>query len=287
MISVCKTLLCAALLASPALAEPSRILALGGAVTETAFALGAGPALVGVDQTSIYPAAATELPKVGYVRTLGAEGLLSLHPSLVLASADAGPPDALRQVGAAKVPVVSLPEAHTPEAALERVRLVGDALGHPGEAAAMMAAMRADLAQVAQDVAATERRPRVLFLLSAGRGAPMAAGTATAAEAMLKLAGAVNAAEGFSGYRPLSAEAVLLATPDVVLTTTQTLEAAGGVPGIQAAMPGLDGRVPVLAFEGLYLLGFGPRLAHAQRDLAAALHPGATMRPLPPRPWAG
>lgn len=65
---------------------------------ETAFALGAGPALVGIDQTSIYPAAVTLLPKVGYVRTLSGEGLLSLRPSLVLASADAGPPAALQQV---------------------------------------------------------------------------------------------------------------------------------------------------------------------------------------------
>lgn len=287
MILVCRALFCAVMLAFPASAEPPRILALGGAVTETAFALGAGPALVGVDQTSIYPAVATLLPKVGYVRTLSGEGLLSLRPTLVLASADAGPPAALQQVGAAKVSVVSLPEAHTPDAALERVRLVGDALSHPTEAAAMMAAMRADLAQVAEDIAAVERRPRVLFLLSAGRGAPMAAGTATAAEAMLKLAGAFNAVQGFSGYRPLSAETVLLAAPDVVLTTTQTLDAAGGVPGIQAAMPGLDGHVPVLAFEGLYLLGFGPRLAQAQRDLAMALHPTAAIRPLPPRPWAG
>lgn len=281
----CRALFCAALLAFPALAEPPRILALGGAVTETVFALGAGPALVGIDQTSIYPDAATLLPKVGYLRTLGGEGLLSLRPSLVLASADAGPPAALQQVEAAKVTVVFLPETHTPEAALKRVRLVGDALGHPAEAA-MIAAMRADLAQVAEDIAAISRRPRVLFLLSAGRGAPMAAGTATAAEAMLKLAGAANAVEEFSGYCQLSAEAVLLAAPDVVLTTTQTLEAAGGVPGIQAVVPGLDGRAPVIAFEGLYMLGFGPRLAQAQRDLAAALHPGAAMRPLPPRPWA-
>lgn len=286
MIPTYRVLLCAAILASPAWAEPARILALGGAVTETAFALGAGPTLVGIDQTSVYPAATALLPKVGYVRTLGAEGLLSLRPSLVLASADAGPPAALQQVGAAKIPMISLPEAHTPDAALERVRLVGEALGHPDEAAAMTAAMRADLAQVAEDVAAMGRHPRVLFLLSAGRGAPMAAGTATAAEAMLKLTGAVSAVQEFSGYRPLSAEAVLLAAPDVVLTTTQTLEAAGGVPGNQAAMPGLDGRVPVIAFDGLYLLGFGPRLAQAQRDLAMALHPGAAMRPLPPRPWA-
>ena len=293
MIAVRRLLLAAGLLASaPVAAEEPRVLALGGAVTETAYALGAGGALVGSDLTSIYPQAAEKLPKVGYVRALGAEGLLSLRPTLVLASADAGPPAALEGVGAAHVPVVTLPEAHTAEAALDRVRLVGEALHRPDEAAAMMAAMRADLDQVAADVKAAgvkagSRPVRVLFLLSAGRGAPMAAGTGTAAAAMLQLAGAVNAVDGYAGYKPLSAEAVLLAAPDTVLTTTQTLDAAGGEAGIRDAVPGLDRNTKVIAFEGLFLLGFGPRLAQAQHDLAVALHPAAPIRPLPPRPWAG
>lgn len=269
----------------------ARVLALGGAVTETAFALGAGATLVGSDLTSLYPPTAARLPKVGYVRALGAEGLLSLRPSLVLASADAGPPAALQQVEAARVPVVSLPEAHTAEAALERVRRVGAALGKSGAADAVVRAMQADLAQTTADVArataAAGAGPRVLFLLSAGRGAPMAAGGGTAADAMLRLAGAVNAVQGFTGYRPLSAEAVLLSAADIVLTTTQTLDGAGGIEGLRTVVPGLAAQARIVAFDGLYLLGFGPRLAHALHDLAAALHPGATIRPLPARAWTG
>lgn len=298
MIRLWLTLTAAALLvpgpgASAADGALPRLPSLGGAVTETVYALGAGPALVGSDQTSLHPASAAALPKVGYVCALGAEGVLSLRPELVLASADAGPPAALHQVEAASVPVVSLPEAHTPETALERVRLVGAALGRASEAAEMIGAMQADLAQIAADVAAVRGRPpRVLFLLSAGRGAPMAAGSGTAADAMLRLTGGVNAVSGFAGYRPLSAEAILLAEPDLVLTTAQTLDAVGGTRGLLEAVPGLDatpagGSGRVAAFDGLFLLGFGPRLAHAMRDLAAALHPGAANRPLPARPWTG
>ena len=188
--------------------------------------------------------------------------------------------------------LVALPEAHTPEAALDRVRRVGAALGLAPRADEVALAMQADLAQVVMDIGAVPgRRPRVLFLLSAGRGAPMAAGSGTAADAMVLLAGGANAVTGFAGYRPLSAEALLLAAPDLVLTTSQTLDAAGGVSGLVAALPGLDatpagqqGRV--VAFEALYLLGFGPRLAHAVRSLAEALHPGAAIRPLPARPWS-
>lgn len=277
-----------ALMVVPARAQGEpRILALGGAVTETAYALGAGASLVGSDLTSRYPATAARLPKVGYLRALGAEGLLSLRPDLVLASADAGPPAVLRQVEAARVEVVSLAEAHSAEAALERVRRIGATLGRSSEAGQVADAMEADLAQVATDLRAVADRPRVLFLLSVGRGAPMAAGAGTAADAMLRLAGARNAVEDFNGYRPLSAEALLLAAPDVVLTTTQTLDGVGGAGGLRDAVPGLDAGTPVAAFDSLYLLGFGPRLAQALHDLAAALHPRATIRSLPARPWAG
>ena len=41
----------------------------------------------------------------------------------------------------------------------------------------------------------------------------------------------------------------------------------------------------IVSMDALYLAGFGPRLAHAVRDLAAALHPDAGIAPLPARPW--
>lgn len=259
-------------LARPVRAQ-DRVLALGGAVTETVFALGAGETLVGSDQTSLYPPAAAALPKTGYLRALGAEGVLSLRPGLVLASADAGPPAALAQVAAAGVRIVTLPEAHAPEAALVRAALVGEALGRAAAAAALAETLRADLALVRGEVARARPGVRVLFLLSTGRGAPMAAGAETAAAAMLHLAGAENAVQGFRGYKPLSAEAALAAAPDVIVTTAQD------------GMPGLD--VPVMRFDALYLLGFGPRLAHALGALAAAIRPEETLRQPPPRPWVG
>ena len=279
--------------AGAAWAGEARLLSLGGAVTETVYALGAGGALVGSDLTSRYPEAAAALPKVGYLRALGAEGVLSLRPDLVLASADAGPPAALRQVEAAHARVVTLPEAHTAEGAVERVRRIGAALGQGERAEALARGMEADLAQVLADVAGVGgARPRVLFLLSAGRGAPMAAGSGTAAAAMVRLAGGVNAVEGFAGYRPVAAEAVLLAAPDIVVTTADTLAGAGGAEGLMAAVPGLRATAAgrggrVVAFDALALLGFGPRLAEAVLGLAVALHPEAALHRLPGRVWPG
>ncbi len=83
--------LAAALSLAGAAQAASRVVTLGGNVTEIVYALGAEGSLVCDDQTSLYPAAATRLPQVGYLRTLAAEGVLSCKPDLILASADAGP----------------------------------------------------------------------------------------------------------------------------------------------------------------------------------------------------
>ena len=60
-------------------------------------------------------------------------------------------------------------------------------------------------------------RKRVIFILSTQGGKIMASGTGTAADGIIKLAGAVNAIGTFPGYKPLTDEAIIEAKPDVIL----------------------------------------------------------------------
>lgn len=54
------------------IADTSRVITLGGDLSEIVFALGQEDKLVAVDTSSVYPEAATGLPQVGYVRALAA-----------------------------------------------------------------------------------------------------------------------------------------------------------------------------------------------------------------------
>ena len=67
-------------LAQTAAAAPGakRLVSLSGALTEVVYLLNAQNLLVGTDTTSLFPEAAQKTAKVGYVRQLSAEGLLSL-----------------------------------------------------------------------------------------------------------------------------------------------------------------------------------------------------------------
>lgn len=278
-----------ALAPATASAAPERILSVGGSTTEIVFALGAGARLVGVDTTSLYPAAAMHLPNVGYVRQLSAEGVLSLKPDVVLAGSEAGPPNVLKQVETAGVQVIQMEPGYTPEAVVAHIKTIGDVLHRAPQAAALADAFKVDIATVKAEIDAVKVKPRVMFLLQAGRGAMLVSGTDTAANAMIELAGAHNAVTGFSGYKPFSPEAAALAAPDILLMTSDTVQGQGGKDAVLAspalALTPAGQNKRLVTMDALYLAGFGPRLAHALHDLAAKFHPDHVFAPLAERPW--
>ena len=248
----------------------ARIVALGGALTEVVYLLGAEGQLVGTDTTSLFPEAALKTAKVGYMRQLSAEGLLSLKPDAVVGTTEAGPPVVLDQVRSAGVRVELVQADHTWDEVRRKVATVGRVAGREREAQALQADLDAQWAAVQKQVAATTRRPRAIFILSHG-GSPMVAGTGTAADALIRFAGATNAITQFAGYRPLTAEAMASAAPDVLLNSTQGIEALGGEAAFwqrpELALTPAFRRKALVAMEASHLLGFGPRLPAAVREL--------------------
>ena len=268
-------------------AAPARLVSVGGAITETVFALGEGARLVAADSSSRHRAAAAALPRLGYMRSLPTEGILALRPDLVLLSSEAGPAEAVAVLRAAGVPLIVIEDGAGSGAPPAKARAVAAALGCDGEALAT--ALERDWAVLDAPIAAVARRPRVLFVLSMARGAPLVSGRGTHADAMITAAGGENPVRGFAGYRPLSAEAAAGLAPEAILMMDHALAEAGGARGLLSA-PALavtpaarTGRV--LAMDGPYLLNFGPRAAAARRDLAALLHPALPLPAPPARPW--
>lgn len=269
-------------LAGDVRAQSRRIVVVGGALTETLYRLGAQAEIVGVDTTSLFPAQAQQLPSVGYARALSAEGVLSLRPTLVVASGEAGPPAVLRQLEAARVPVVMLDAEHRIQGLLMRTRRLAEQVGRAAEGEALATQLQVDWAATQARVAqlgAGRPVPSVLFVFSHSMAQLRIGGRGTAADAAITYAGGRNAVGQLEGFKPLTPESVIAAAPDLILATEQGLSAAGGIDGLLKA-PGLAatpaGRARrVVALEALYLLGFGPRLPQAVAQLAGLLHAGA------------
>lgn len=257
--------------------DPARIVSIGGAITEILYALGFEDRLAGVDSTSLYPSAALrDKPNVGYMRQLSPEGVLGLNPSLVLAMQGSGPKEAIEVLEAAKVPLVIVPETFSEQGLLDKIALVGRAMDAAPRAECLSKAVTEDLAHLRELRSKVTKPVRVIFVMSLLNGRAMAAGKNTAANEIIQLAGALNAIDGYEGYKPVNDEAIIAARPDVVLSIARgkdSVEAEAVFAHPAFALTPAGGNKAFISMEGLYLLGFGPRTAAAASDLSLKLYP--------------
>jgi iron complex transport system substrate-binding protein len=258
--------------------DSSRIVSIGGAVTEILYALGLQDRIAAVDTTSAYPPAALkEKPNVGYMRALSPEGVLGLAPTLILAIEGTGPKQTMSVLEAANVPIVLVPDPFSGEGIVEKVRMIAQVTGVEARGRCLADKVRADL-DALNHVRSNIRKPmRVMFVLSFVGGRAMVAGQKTAADGIIRMAGAVNAIGEYEGYKAINDEGVVAAKPDAVLVMSRssgeqlTAETIFAHPAFTTT-PAAVNKSYVL-MDGLYLLGFGPRTALAARDLAFKLYP--------------
>lgn len=257
-----------------------RIISLGGDVTEIIYALHAERHLVGTDTTSLWPVSAQSLPKVGYFRALSSEGLLSLSPDLLIMSDAAGPGSVIEQVQALGISTVRVNSNKTTEGVLNKIRHVAKVLSAPIAGEQLIQEIQIDFERLKYLKKQWNNQPRVVFIFSVSKGAAMASGRETAADAMIKLAGGLNVFTEYTGYKPVNSEAIIAAAPEFILVTENTLKSMGGLDKVMS-IPGLSltpaaTKKQIIVMDTLYLLGFGPRTGKALLDLSQQLHSGAS-----------
>ncbi|MEQ5205296.1 ABC transporter substrate-binding protein, partial [Providencia rettgeri] len=168
---------------------------------------------------------ATKLPDVGYMRTLNPEGVLSLRPTLVLASELSQPSISLTQIEKSGVKVIKVTGKPKLEAIPEKITTIAQAVGLPEKGKILVEQFNAELLAIPT----SPLNKKVVFLMSHGGIQPMAAGQKTAADSMIKAVGAQNAMQNFSSYRPLSQEGLIYSQPDLVVISEQGVKSLGGV----------------------------------------------------------
>ncbi|MFT6101539.1 MAG: iron complex transport system substrate-binding protein [Arenicella sp.] len=266
---LCLLLLCSATHLTYAQADKDkpRIISAGGSITEILFALGLGGNLVGVDTSSLYPEEAIELPKVGYFRSLGAEGLMSLRPDIIIAAKGAGPSAALKQVNMLGVEVRTYDQdTYTLDAWKKLIIDLGDDYSKNIEATRLIEKVTQGLSL--QD---TQRRFKneqlnAVALLSIGQRGPVAAGKNTVPSLLLTLAGINNLADTLDGYKPFSSELLATQKLDLVLIPSHVIAGLGGKEAVcenQIIKLAMSGGCNIHVMDPLLLMGFGTRLDQA------------------------
>ena len=256
-----------------------RIVSTNGTLSEIVVALGLEKQLVGVDVTSTYPETLKEIPSIGHQRSMTSEGILSLNPTLVIGVKDNLQENIITQLEQAGIKVLLFEHEFSPVGVENLVLEMGDALSQPEKAKEIVAEVKADFKQL-ETGTATDLK--VLFLYARGAGTVMAFGEETQANDLIHLSGAINAVSGYEGCKSITPEALVEANPDVVVMFNSGLKSLNGVEGV-LEVPGMKetnaGKSKsFISFDGLYILGFGPRSGKAMMELNQKLNEISTQK---------
>ncbi|HMQ59986.1 MAG TPA: ABC transporter substrate-binding protein [Flavilitoribacter sp.] len=262
----------------PVETKPSgpRIISLSGMLTEVLYDLGYGPDIVGVDATSTFPGSVTDIPNLGHISRLNAEGILSVKPDIIFLESAQGLPDPVKQAKNAGVKVISIPATHYLNNAVTAAAVIAQELQtDPGLLKNLALTVSNDSLRLNQALMGMAFSPKVLFIYARGAGRLMAAGKNTPAAAIIEKAGGQNAIHSFEDYRALTPESLVEAAPDIILMFETGLASLDGeeglrqIPGIAQTPAFKNGKI--IAMDGQYLTAFGPRAAKAATELALKL----------------
>ena len=255
-------------------APPQRIVSFSAANTEIMFALGLGDRVVGRDAFSDYPVEALDVPSVGNAFALNLELIVSLEPDLVFISFE-GPKEQLREVG---LRPLFIPPSDTLEGVLRYIRVMGQIMGRPGEAATLAAQIEREIQDIENLLRDVGPGPSVYYELDPGL---WTVGPATFIGDMISIAKAQNVAAAAGGtYPQLSNEYLVAQDPEVILLADSSELGGQGdeTPESVAARPGWsnitavrEGRIyPV---NPSLLSRPGPRIGQGLRHLVELIHP--------------
>lgn len=250
-------------------AKALRIVSANGTLSEILVGLGLEKQIVGVDVTSTYPASLEKIPKIGHNRTIAAEGILALNPDVIIYTNQSMlSPAVVKQLNSSGKKVVEFKHEYSKDGAIKLIREVGAYFNATAQAEKMVKALQADLSKIP----ATASPKKLLFIYARGTGTLMVSGTGTSLDKMFALAGHKNAVNGFTDFKPLTAESLIVANPDVLVLFSSGLESLEGmdgllkVPGVASTNAGRNRRI--VTMDGQFLTGFGPRLGKAAIELS-------------------
>jgi iron complex transport system substrate-binding protein len=272
----------------------ARIVSTSPSITETLYALGLGPQVVGVTTFCTYPKDALSKPKIGTFLEPDYERILQLKPTLVLVIKNpVGVTSRLRSLGLRAEEV----DMDNTGSILAAIAGIGRWTGTENSARALSISLRRDLDTVRSAAAASRHRTSVLFLVGRAPGtlqSMVGAGPGTFLDELLRLAGGVNIlASSPIQYPKVSLEQILASDPDVIIDMGDYAHSTGADEKRRREELGLwqpyrrlkavrTGRVH--AVTNSHFVVPGPRMAAAAREFFRYLHPETAHQPSSQQP---
>lgn len=253
-----------------------RIVSTAPSVTETLFAMGLGPHVVGDTIFCNFPPEAAKLPKIGSLLHPDLEAIIALHPDLVVVQ------NKYRslpgQLSRLHIKYVEVPSDDL-QGIFAGARAIGRAANASQAAEQLISSIQSRFDGVRRQAAGLPK-PRVAFIVghTGNRLEGLVAGAAHSYFSdLIAIAGGIDIfADSASPYPRISLEEVLSRDPDVILELTgqekqkqdEVLRLWSEHPSLRAVQKGRVYAIP----PGPFLIP-GPRAAEAAEKLVLLLHP--------------
>ncbi len=247
---------------------PESIVALAPSFVEILFAVGAGDAIVAVDQNTDYPPEAAARTKLsGFEPSV--EGIAALEPDLVIIFFDPGGlEEALEGLD---IPVLFLMTPASIQGVFDQIELLGRATGHADDAEQLIDGMSEGIDAISEKLADIQEGPRVFH--EVGPELFSASDKDFVGDLYTTLK-AQNIATGAGPFPQLTEEAVIAADPEVIILAdvpVVTPEEVKARPGWDSVSAVQNGRV--FAVDPDLVSRSGPRLVEGLEELARLLYP--------------
>lgn len=253
------------------LRRPERIVSLSPTGTEMLFAVGAGDQVVAVDDNSSYPPEAPVTDLSGFEPNV--EAVAGYDPDLVVLSDDVG--DIVASLEALDIAVLHQPAATVLDDTYAQMTALGDATGHPQEAAEQVESMRSRIEELSSSAPQFDRPPAYYHELD---DTFFTVTSTTFIGGVYELLGLANIAdradpEG-TGYPQLSPEYIVQADPELIFLGDTVC--CGQSAETVADRPGWE-RITAVRIGGVVPLDddiasrWGPRIVEFVETVAAEL----------------
>jgi len=278
------TLTCSRFNNAPSSISTDRVIVISPIYNEIIWALGAQDKVVGVDLSSTYPPEIKNVTTVGYHRALSAEGILSLHPTVILTEDNnIGPPQVVEQIKQLNIPIQGFNSKNDSiDGTKALIREIGAFFHKEQKAEELCSNLDQQLAGALESVKQYTDHPKVA-IVHFGRASNVymvvgkTGGEGGAGGKMIEMAGGIPAIQQDGMQRMASPEIIAQANPDVILVTSYGYDHAGGNNDAIKQLPGVDTsnaakNNKIYRVEEGELMYFGPRTGDNLWKLAKLIH---------------
>ena len=233
---------------------PERIVSLVPSLTELVWRLGRGEALRGRTRYCEEPAGEIErVPVVGGTKNPDVAAIAAIAPDLVIANREENRREDVEALRATGLNVL-LTDPNSVDEALAMIAGLGEALGREARAAALVADVRASVAE-------GDGERRAALFTPIWRNPLMGLAGGTYGDSVLAAAGAANVLAGRARYPEVTLEEVAALRPDAILLPDEPYRFG------ERHVPEFAAIAPTAVVDGKLLWWYGPRMADAIREL--------------------